>query len=93
MHEGTPARQSSIGNADVRRALDKDIQTAKQVKGLDLLITGHAHVGTPEPIKVGNTLILSTDSGGIDIGKLVLDVNTKNHRHTVKSFELKTIYA
>lgn len=93
MHEGTPARQSSIGNTDVRRALDKDIQTAKQVKGLDLLITGHAHVGTPEPIKVGSTLILSTDSGGIDIGKLVLDVNTKTHHHTVKSFELKTIYA
>ena len=33
VHEGTPARQSSIGTADVRRALDKDIQTAKQVKG------------------------------------------------------------
>lgn len=36
----------------MRRALDKDIQTASQVKGLDILITGHAHVGTPEPIKV-----------------------------------------
>ena len=35
---------------------------------MDILITGHAHVGTPEPIKVGNTLILSTDSGGIDVG-------------------------
>ena len=55
--EGVPARQSSIGNTDVRRALDKDIQTASKVKGLDILITGHAHVGTPEPIKVGNTLI------------------------------------
>jgi len=39
MHEGFPARQSSIGSADVRRALDKDIQTARQVKGLDILIT------------------------------------------------------
>ncbi|HAD4537032.1 TPA_asm: hypothetical protein G1R96_14275 [Salmonella enterica subsp. enterica serovar Typhi str. CT18] len=46
IHEGTPARQSSMGNTDVRRALDKDIQTASQVKGLDILITGHAHVGT-----------------------------------------------
>ncbi|MDI8954404.1 ParB N-terminal domain-containing protein, partial [Salmonella enterica subsp. enterica serovar Anatum] len=41
------------------------------------MITGHAHVGTPEPIKVGNTLILSTDSGGIDVGKLVLDYKEK----------------
>jgi 2',3'-cyclic-nucleotide 2'-phosphodiesterase (5'-nucleotidase family) len=78
IHEGFPARQSSIGNTDVKRALDKDIQTAKQVKGLDILITGHAHVGTPEPLKVDNTLVLSTDSGGIDIGKLVLDVDLKN---------------
>ena len=92
VHEGTPARQSSIGSTDVRRALDKDIQTANQVKGLDILITGHAHVGTPEPIKVGNTLILSTDSGGIDVGKLVLDY-TKPHSFTMKNFELKTIYA
>nr|MDN1245400.1 bifunctional metallophosphatase/5'-nucleotidase [Escherichia coli] len=93
IHEGVPARQSSMGGTDVRRALDKDIQTASQVKGLDILITGHAHVGTPEPIKVGNTLILSTDSGGIDVGKLVLDYKEKPHDFTVKNFELKTIYA
>ena len=93
IHEGVPARQSSMGGTDVRRALDKDIQTASQVKGLDILITGHAHVGTPEPIKVGNTLILSTDSGGIDVGKLVLDYKEKPHNFTVKNFELKTIYA
>lgn len=93
IHEGTPARQSSMGNTDVRRALDKDIQTASQVKGLDILITGHAHVGTPEPIKAGNTLILSTDSGGIDVGKLVLDYQEKPHQFTVKNFELKTIFA
>lgn len=93
IHEGVPARQSSQGSTDVRRALDKDIQTAGQVKGLDILITGHAHVGTPEPIKVGNTLILSTDSGGIDVGKLVLDYQEKPHQFTVKSFELKTLYA
>ncbi|KUW45754.1 bifunctional metallophosphatase/5'-nucleotidase [Escherichia coli] len=93
VHEGVPARQSSMGGTDVRRALDKDIQTASQVKGLDILITGHAHVGTPEPIKVGNTLILSTDSGGIDVGKLVLDYKEKPHTFTVKNFELKTLYA
>lgn len=93
IHEGVPARQSSQGSTDVRRALDKDIQTASRVTGLDVLITGHAHVGTPEPIKVGNTLILSTDSGGIDVGKLVLDYKEKPHHFAVKSFELKTIFA
>ena len=78
---------------ELKGKVDKDIQTASQVKGLDILITGHAHVGTPEPIKVGNTLILSTDSGGIDVGKLVLDYKEKPHNFTVKNFELKTIYA
>ncbi|MGK4624424.1 5'-nucleotidase C-terminal domain-containing protein, partial [Raoultella ornithinolytica] len=38
-------------------------------------------------------LILSTDSGGIDVGKLVLDVKPATHTHEVKSFELKTLYA
>ena len=42
-------------------------------------------MGTPEPIKVGNTLILSTDSGGIDVGKLVLDLPAKPHQFTVKT--------
>ncbi|MDY9360705.1 hypothetical protein UZ965_25480, partial [Escherichia coli] len=35
----------------------------------------HAHVGTPQPIKVNNTLIVSTDAYGTNIGKLVLDYN------------------
>ncbi len=41
-------------------------------------------MGTLEPIKVGNTLILSTDSGRIDVGKLVLDYKEKPHNFTVK---------
>ena len=49
IHEGTPARQSSLGGTDVRRALDKDIQTAGQVHGLDILIT-NAGTGSSETI-------------------------------------------
>ncbi|EOC1306190.1 bifunctional metallophosphatase/5'-nucleotidase [Cronobacter dublinensis] len=93
VHEGVPGRQSSLGNKDVKRALSTDIQTASKVKGLDLLITGHAHTGTPEPIKVGDTLIMSTDSGGVNIGKLVLDVEPGQHGYKVKQFELKTLYS
>lgn len=76
VHEGVPARQSSIGNTDVRRALDKDIQTASKVKkGLDILITGHDPRRNARTNQSRQHLILSTDSGGIDIGKLILDVN------------------
>lgn len=93
MHQGTPARQSSMGSTDVRRALDKDIQTAMQVKGLDILVTGHAHVGTPEVIEVNDTLIVSTDGYGINVGKLTIDFDEKAGKVKEFDFELKTIWA
>lgn len=93
IHQGIPGRQSSLGGRDVQRALDKDLRTAAAVRGLDLLITGHAHVGTPEPIRVKDTLVVSTDSGGINVGRLVLEVDTAARRTRVKHYELKTIHA
>lgn len=93
IHQGIPGRQSSLGGRDVKRALDKDLRTAAAVRGLDLLITGHAHVGTPEPIRVNDTLILSTDSGGTNVGRLVLDLDTTTRKFRVKGFELRTIFA
>ena len=93
MHQGTPARQSSLGATDVRRALDKDIQTAKQVKGLDILVTGHAHVGTPEVIEVNDTLIVSTDGYGINVGKLMIDFDEETRKIKGFDFDLKTIWA
>ncbi|CAI1038134.1 Trifunctional nucleotide phosphoesterase protein YfkN precursor [Serratia quinivorans] len=93
IHEGVPARQSSFGATDVSRRLNKDIELAKQVQGLDIIITGHAHVGTPEPIKVNNTLIVSTDAYGIDLGKLVLNIDDKSKKITGYKGQLINIYA
>lgn len=93
IHEGVPGRQSSYGAKDVQRLLQADIDTAQKVDGIDVLITGHAHVGTPEPIKVNNTLIVSTDAYGIDMGKLVLDYNKKEKKIEGYKFNLITMYA
>jgi 2',3'-cyclic-nucleotide 2'-phosphodiesterase (5'-nucleotidase family) len=93
IHEGTPARQSSYGNKDVARMLQADIDTAKKFKGIDVLITGHAHVGTPEPIKVNDTLVVSTDAYGSDIGKLVLDFNPQTKKIDGYSGKLITVFA
>lgn len=93
IHEGTPARQSSYGNKDVARMLQADIDTAKKFKGIDVLITGHAHVGTPEPIKVNDTLVVSTDAYGTDIGKLVLDFNPKTKKIDGYNGKLITVFA
>jgi 2',3'-cyclic-nucleotide 2'-phosphodiesterase (5'-nucleotidase family) len=95
VHEGIPARQSSFGSADVARMLQKDIETATAAEGLglDVLITGHAHVGTPEPIKVKDTLIVSTDALGINLGKLVIDYNEKTKKIDGYNGRLITIRA
>lgn len=92
VHEGVPARQSSIGSGDVSRLLKKDIELAKQVQGLDILITGHAHVGTPEPIKVNETLIVSTDAYGINLGKLVVNIDDKSRKITGYNGRLINIF-
>lgn len=93
IHEGTPARQSSYGNKDVARMLQADINTVKKFKGIDVLITGHAHVGTPEPIKVNDTLVVSTDAYGTDIGKLVLNFNPRTKRIDSYNGKLITVFA
>lgn len=93
IHEGVPGRQSSFGNKDVARLLQADIDTAKAVSGIDVLITGHAHAGTPEPIKVGNTLIVSTDAYATNLGKLVLDFNPETKKIDGYKGELITMFA
>ncbi|MFV0387644.1 MAG: bifunctional metallophosphatase/5'-nucleotidase [Pyrinomonadaceae bacterium] len=82
IHQGIPGTQSSGGTGDVIRNHDKDIQLAKSVNGIDLMITGHPHSGTPEPIVSNGALIVSTDAYTIELGKLELTVDTKNKKIT-----------
>ncbi|ECF1774706.1 bifunctional metallophosphatase/5'-nucleotidase [Salmonella enterica subsp. enterica serovar Welikade] len=94
-HEGVPGMQSSAGEADVARALKTDVDMAKSLEGygLNVLITGHAHKGTPEPIKVGDTLVVSTDAYTIELGKLVLDWNPETKKVDSYNGKLITMYA
>ncbi|MGY6031156.1 5'-Nucleotidase C-terminal domain-containing protein [Phytobacter sp. AG2a] len=92
IHEGVPARQSSFGSSDVARRLQEDIDMAGKLDGVDVLITGHAHVGTPEPIKVNDTLVVSTDAYTIDMGKLVLDYNPTTKKVDGYNGKLITLY-
>lgn len=94
-HEGVPGRQSSGGDDDVARALKTDVEMAKTLSGygLDILITGHAHKGTPEPIKVGDTLVVSTNAYTIELGKLVLDWNPETKKIDSYDGKLITMYA
>lgn len=70
IHIGIPGTQSSTGERDVPRNHEHDIELAKAVPGVDLMITGHPHSGLSEPINAGGTLIVSTDAYTIELGKL-----------------------
>lgn len=82
VHEGIPGRQSSKGNSDISRNLQRDIDLAKKIKGVDILITGHAHQGTPEALISNGTIIVSTDALGIEVGKLEIEYNKKQDNIT-----------
>lgn len=84
VHEGIPGRQSSKGSGDISRNLQKDIELAQKVKGIDILITGHAHQGTPEPLVSNGTIIVSTDALGIEVGRL--DVHFDKHQDKITHF-------
>jgi 5'-nucleotidase / UDP-sugar diphosphatase len=87
IHQGIPGRQSSQGSTDVSRNLQKDIELASKVEGLDIIVTGHAHQGTPEALVSNGTLIVSTNALGSELGKLEIVYNTKTDKiisHTNK---------
>ncbi|MCB1024136.1 MAG: bifunctional metallophosphatase/5'-nucleotidase [Acidobacteria bacterium] len=77
IHQGIPGTQSSGGTGDVARNHEKDIRLAKNVPGIDIMITGHPHSGTPKPLISNGTIIVSTDAYTIELGKLELIYDKK----------------
>lgn len=63
---------------------DVDRKLASRVTGLDVILTGHTHDALPEPVQVGNTLLLASGSNGKFVARLDLDVQggaVKGFRH------------
>jgi 5'-nucleotidase / UDP-sugar diphosphatase len=52
--------------------IGEDIELASKVPGIDIIISAHTHVKTPEYIKTGNTYIVQTGSYASDLGKINL---------------------
>jgi 5'-nucleotidase/UDP-sugar diphosphatase len=82
IHIGIPGTQSSTGERDVPRNHEHDIELAKSVPGVDLMITGHPHSGLSEPLNVNGTLIVSTDAYTIELGKLELTYDKRRDKIT-----------
>jgi len=49
-------------------------ETARDVPGIDVFVTGHSHEETAEPVRVGKTLIVQAGAFGRALGRLVVDV-------------------
>ncbi len=81
-HEGDAGMQSATAEGDPQRKLTTDIQVARTVPGIDVLITGHAHRGVETPIMVPETgtLIVSTYGLGTRLGKLTLTLDPESHK-------------
>ncbi len=63
---------------------DVDRKLAGQVEGIDVILTGHTHDALPEPVLVGNTMLIASGSNGKFVTRLDLDVRegaVKGFRH------------
>jgi len=53
---------------------DVDRKMAGRVSGIDVILTGHTHDALPEPVLVGQTLLIASGSHGKFVTRLDLDV-------------------
>ncbi len=92
IHEGIPGRQSSKGITDVGRNLKKDIELAQKISGVDVIVTGHAHQGTPDALESNGTIIVSTDALGMQLGKLTITYDQQKDKIIAYQNKLNYIY-
>ncbi|MDT8855546.1 thiosulfohydrolase SoxB [Paracoccaceae bacterium Fryx2] len=53
---------------------DVDRKMAAHVSGIDVILTGHTHDALPEPVLVGQTILIASGSNGKFVSRVDLDV-------------------
>ncbi|MFD1341881.1 thiosulfohydrolase SoxB [Litorisediminicola beolgyonensis] len=53
---------------------DVDKKMASVVPGIDVILSGHTHDALPEPVVVGDTIVIATGSNGKFVSRVDLDV-------------------
>jgi S-sulfosulfanyl-L-cysteine sulfohydrolase len=64
-----------------------DQEVARQVKGIDFILSGHTHDPSPKPITINNTVIVIAGSHGKYVGRLDIDIQNGK----VKDYEYKLV--
>ena len=55
--------------------LARDKEIASKVKGIDVIIGGHSHLETEQPLKVGDTVIVQAGCKGAKVGRLDIEID------------------
>lgn len=53
---------------------DVDRQFARDIPGIDVILTGHTHDALPEPVQVGSTFLIASGSHGKFVSRVDLDI-------------------
>ncbi|MBW8447802.1 MAG: thiosulfohydrolase SoxB [Arenimonas sp.] len=53
---------------------DVDRKMAGRVKGIDVILSGHTHDAVPEPVLIGETILIASGSNGKFVSRIDLDV-------------------
>jgi 2',3'-cyclic-nucleotide 2'-phosphodiesterase (5'-nucleotidase family) len=59
---------------------DEDVELARTVKGVDVIVGGHSHTDLPGPVQVGSTLVVQAFCYGMRLGRLELTVDLDARR-------------
>ena len=61
-----------VSHSGTDKGKGEDYELAKEVDGIDVIISGHTHSTTPEPIRVNDTLIVSCGEYTQNLGSLTI---------------------
>ncbi len=68
------------------KAISEDEIIAKEVDGIDIIVSGHTHTRLDEPLNINDTLILQTGAYGAYVG--VLDLSMENAKVKIENYRL-----
>ena len=78
----------SHAGTNEKKKKSEDEQLAERVEGIDLIVSGHTHRTLPEPIKVGETYIVSAGPYCRNLGSITFSRDSTTGEKTLKEYSL-----
>lgn len=80
-------RGADIVVAITHSGVSEDVELARQVAGIDVIVGGHCHTALHEPVVEGDTIIVQTESLGRYLGRLELAYDRASGKLRVRNEE------